>query len=215
VFTRRQAATHRPDLLGIGTVIVNPRHLRALGGVWGPVAFISAWSILGATRPGYSSINDPISRLAAVDAPTRVVMTAAFLAYGAGVSLYASELRTAIPGRSGLAAATTAAATLGIAATPLGSAFGGIPHATCAGIAYAGLAVMPIAASRTLARQGRRGASSLSIALGIVSGASLFASVVTPSATGLFQRIGLTAGDVWITATALWLSGSGERVMRD
>ena len=179
---------------------------RALGGVGGPVVFVGAWSILGATRAGYSPIHDPISRLAAVDAPTRAAMTAAFLAYGVGVSLYAGELRAALPGGSAVAAATTAAAIAGIAATPLGSPLGGAPHATCAAVAYTALALLPIAGGRTLAHQGRRGASLVSVALGIASGTSLLASVVVSQWTGVFQRIGLTLGDLWIVATAVWLS---------
>ena len=179
---------------------------RALGGVGGPVAFVGAWSILGASRSGYSPIHDPISRLAAVGAPTRPAMTAAFLVYGIGVSLYATELHAALPAGAALAAATTAVATVGVAATPLGSALGGAAHATCAAVAYAGLALMPIAASRVLARQGRRRASSVSFAVGLVSAASLLASVLFPRWAGLFQRAGLTVGDAWIVATAIWLS---------
>ena len=41
---------------------------RAFAGIAGPATFIAAWSVLGATRSGYSPVHDPISRLAAVEA---------------------------------------------------------------------------------------------------------------------------------------------------
>ena len=179
--------------------------LRALGGVGGPAAFIAAWLLLGATRPGYSPVNDPISRLAAVGASSRVPMTGGFLAFGLGVSLYGAELRAAMPGGSGVAAMTTAVASVGIAASPLGSTFGDGPHAAFAGLAYLSLASAPILGGRYLAGHGRRGAAAASVAIGIASGASLLASTLVSRQVGLFQRLGLSLGDAWIVATALWL----------
>lgn len=177
---------------------------RAAGGVAGPVAFVAAWSILGARRTGYSPVHDPISELAAVGAPTRAVMNGGFAAFGVGVALYASALRSHLPGAA-LAAATTAVATAGVAAFPLGSSFGDHPHAAAAGIAYASLAVVPALGAGSLARRGRRTAAVASAAVALVTGSALAASTLASTHTGLLQRVGLTTADVWIVATAFGL----------
>ncbi|HTK15313.1 MAG TPA: hypothetical protein VL769_02885 [Acidimicrobiia bacterium] len=56
----------------------------ALGGIVGPTAFVVAWSIGSVAASHYSAIDDAISRLAEVGAPTRALMTAGFVVYGAG-----------------------------------------------------------------------------------------------------------------------------------
>lgn len=187
------------------------RRWRALGGVIGPAAFIGAWFVLGLRREGYSPARDPISRLAAIDASSRWAMTAGFVAFGTGVSIYATELRTAMPGRAAHAALTCAVATVGIAVTPLGSALGGTAHATCVGVAYAALAATPILGGRSLAAQGYGTAAKASAFAGMAIGATLLASVVSPTSTGLLQRIGLTVGNAWIVASALRLFRSRPR----
>lgn len=176
--------------------------LQSLAGIAGPVAFIAAWSILGLRRAGYSPVHDPISRLAAVDAPMRAVMTAGFLAFGAGVGLYAPQLRR-VAGGSAVAAAVTAAATVGIAATPLGGSLGDGPHAVAAGIAYTALAATPLLAVRKLHATGHPALSATSAATGLAIGALLAASAILPQGTGLAQRAGLTLGDAWIIASAI------------
>ena len=79
----------------------------------GPAAFIGGWITGAATtdRP-YSSIDDAISRLAAVGADSRPVMTAGFIGFGIGLPLDAAALRQAIGGPAWLAAAATGLATL-------------------------------------------------------------------------------------------------------
>ena len=175
-----------------------------------PLTFIAAWGVLGALREGYSPVNDPISRLAAVGATTRLPMTGAFLVFGAGVALYGAELRRVMPGGAGVAAITTAVASVGIAATPLGSALGGNAHATCAGIAYASLAATPLLGARSFWARDQRVAAAASVTLGLASGASLVASALAGSRIGLFQRTGLTLGDAWIIATALTMIRSAR-----
>lgn len=179
---------------------------RALGGVAGPAAFITAWAVLGTSRPRYSPVHDPISRLAAVDAPTRWPMTAGLLAFGLGVGLYATELRRVAGVPASLAAATTAGAAAGLAALPLESTLGGAPHAACAGVAYASLAAVPVLGGRMLARRGQHAAAALSVAAGVASGVALLASATAPNGTGLLQRVGLTIGDVWIMISAAVLA---------
>ena len=176
---------------------------RALGGVVGPAAFIGAWAVLGTRVAGYSPVENPISRLAAVDAPTRIAMTGGFAAFAAGVGLYATEASRAISPATGLAAGATALATLGVGALPLGSELGDMPHSIAAGSAYAALALTPIAGAVALRRGGRTGLARVSLAVGLTTGALLAASASGTSMTGLLQRAGLTLGDIWIATTAL------------
>jgi hypothetical membrane protein len=180
--------------------------LRALGGVAGPIAFIGAWSILGAAKQGYSPVSEPVSRLAAKASPQRYAMTAGFVAFGLGVAQYARELRTVVPGGSAAAATTSAVATLGIALTPLGGRLGGRPHQACAAVAYLGLTATPILAGRQLRGRGRRQAAVISTSIGIASGVFLLASAAPSGKVGLWQRLGLTLGDAWIVISAIWLT---------
>lgn len=168
----------------------------------GPAAFIAAWALLGRRQEGYSAVADPISRLAADDMPTRWAMTAGFVAFSAGVSSCAAELSNGIGTRAAVAAATSAVATLGIALTPLGSTLGGAPHAAFAGVAYASLAASPLLARRPLHARGETRRANAAAVAGVITGGALLASIASPAAPGLLQRLGLTAGDVWLMATA-------------
>ena len=178
------------------------RRLAALGGVVGPAVFVTAWALLGRRLPGYSPVDDAISRLAAGGAPDRYVMTAGLVALGAGLPLYGSALRATLSGPAWACATATGLATLGVASFPLGSPTPDRIHGVFAGIGYATLAATPLAAAAPLARSGRTGWARLSAAAGLVSGASLLATVAGPG-SGLFQRLGLTAGHAWVVASAL------------
>jgi Protein of unknown function (DUF998) len=175
----------------------------AAGGVAGPAAFVVGWSVLGATKAGYSPVEDTISRLAAVGAPgTRTAMTGALVAYGLGLLADAAAVRAVVPGRAWLAAAGSGLAALGVAATPLDtSAAVDVLHKTVAGLGYATLAAVPALSVLPLRRGGRRGwATSATIAAGVTA-SSLLASVADVH-PGLFQRLGLTVADLWIMALA-------------
>lgn len=176
----------------------------AVGGIVGPVAFATAWAVLGARKVGYNPVEDHISRLAAEGVPERALMTSGFVAFGVGLPLYAVALRDAIGGKAWLAATATGLATLGVAAFPLDGPAGDGAHALAAGAGYATLAAVPLLAARPLARGGQIGWGRLSWAAGAASAACLLATVAGP-ASGLFQRLGLTIGDVWIVATAIRL----------
>jgi hypothetical membrane protein len=174
----------------------------AVGGIIGPAAFIATWSVLGTRRAQYSPLHDPISRLAAVDAPTRWAMTAGFIAFSAGVGAYALAARRTLPGGVAAAAATTAGATLAVAALPLGGPGGDGPHAVAAAVAYASLAAAPLAVGRASRDAERASVRHASLGTALAVGAALAASALAPSYAGLLQRAGLTLGDVWIAATA-------------
>lgn len=173
-----------------------------MGGVIGPVAFVAAWSILGARTSGYSPTEDAISRLAASGAPTRAAMTAGFVVFGTGLPLFASALRRSLPGPAWALAAATGAATLAVAATPLGSPTRDTMHGAFAAIGYVTLAGVPLLAARPLAARGRRRWAVWSVVAGATSAACLAATVLGPR-HGLFQRAGLTVTDLWVVAYAL------------
>jgi hypothetical membrane protein len=169
----------------------------------GPVAFVAAWVATGATASHYSPVNDAISRLAALHAPTRTAMTAGFVVFGIGVPCYAYALHRAMNGWAWLTAAATGLATLGVAAMPLDrSTAGDRLHGVFAGVGYVTLAATPLLASPQLRRAGRIVAARVSIVAGAVAGTSL-ALTLGASAHGLFQRTGLTAGDAWLVASAV------------
>lgn len=164
------------------------------------VGFVAAWAIGGLAVDSYSAIDDAISRLAAVGSPVRWWMTAGFVAFGVGVSLFAQTLRTTLGGSAWIAATVTALATLGVAATPLGRY--DRAHDVFAAIGYVSLAATPLLASRELHRRGAGRAARWSVACGIATALLLVASI-TVAANGLTQRLGLGITDLWIVVAAL------------
>jgi hypothetical membrane protein len=176
----------------------------ALGGVIGPAGFIGAWAISAvATSAPYSSIDDAISRLAAVGSDTRWLMTAGFVTFGVSLPAYAWALRSRVPGLAWIAAASTGLATLGVAATPLDrSDTVDRLHGVFAGIGYLTLAATGLLAAAPLNAMGHRRLARSGIAAGLASAIALALSV-TDLPTGVFQRVGLTVSDAWIIATAV------------
>lgn len=128
-------------------------------------------------------------------------MTAGFLAYAVGVGAMAYELERRGSRPVAAALAVNVAATVAIAALPLGRLVTDRAHAAAAAAAYSALAAAPLIAAR--AEAGASGVPARwSRATGVAVAAALTASATAPQ-TGLFQRLGLTLGDVWIGATAL------------
>lgn len=178
--------------------------LLALGGLVGPVAFVAACAVAGASTDHYSSIDGAISDLAAVGASTNVEMTLAFGVFGLGVIAFAFALREALDGAAWIAAVATGVCTLGVAATLLGGWSGDDVHGAFASLGYAAIVAVPLLAAAPLARSGRRGAARASILTAAISAACLVARTVGP-AHGLWQRLGLTVADAWIVVTAVSL----------
>jgi hypothetical membrane protein len=174
----------------------------AVGGIVGPAAFVGAWSLAGLSAHHYSATQDAISRLAQTGAPTRAAMTTGFVAFGVAVPVYSRALRAALGGPAWLTAFATGVATLGVAAVPLGSPTRDPVHGWFAAAGYVTLAATPLIASLRFARDERHAWANASRIAGIASGACLLATVAGP-AHGLFQRLGLGIGDVWIAATAI------------
>ena len=179
------------------------RDLTGLGLVLGPVAFIGAWATAGARTPGYVPTRDAISRTAAIGAPERPLMTAGFLAFAACAAVGSVALRRHVPGPAWIATAVNAAATVGVAASPLErSDLVDAAHTATATTGYASLALTPLLAARPLAEAGHRGLARASVATGVAVGACLAATAGLES-SGLPQRVGLTIGDAWLVAAGL------------
>lgn len=175
----------------------------ALGGIIGPVVFVAAWLCLGLGQARYSAVHDPISDLAGVHASSRIAMTTAFVLYAAGMGLYAIAVRATPGGPAWIAAALTGAMTLGVAAFPLDhSSTVDRIHGAFAGAGYCALAATALLCAFRLTRLGRRGWARAAAAAGVVSGISL-SLTLAGSFEGLFQRAGLTAGDIWVVASAV------------
>jgi hypothetical membrane protein len=174
-------------------------------GVAGPAAFVAAWAVGGLASAGYSPVRSAISQLAREGAPTRALMTAGFLAFGLLVPVYAGPLGARL-GRPVQAAVTVSGlATLAVAALPLSRATGqpvDAWHAVAAGTGYVAQAVAPLLGGRRL---GPGAARTASYAVSAVAALCLVASVLQGGATGLLQRTGLTAVDLWYAVVALHL----------
>jgi len=157
---------------------------------------VAAWAALGATAERYDPTRDAISRLAALEAPTRPAMTAGLVALGAGMALYGLAMRPGpwwpLPVANGLTA-------LAVAALPLGGSVDSA-HGAAATLGYLTLAAIPAVAGRRLPRAWAR----LSLATGAASGLCLVASALV-TRDGLFQRLGLTVAHAWVVVSALGL----------
>jgi hypothetical protein len=185
-----------------------------MGLVVGPAAFIGGWLVGGGRTPDYSPINDAISRIAAVGAPNRDVMTTAFVAYGASVIVGSTALRTSPLRRCWWIAAVNGAATIAVAALPLEhSSSMDTWHGVAAGVGYISITALQLASAGPLREAGHRRAAALALVGGITSGACLVATTVS-DANGFFQRLGLTVGDVWLVAAGVALFRAGRAARR-
>ncbi len=184
--------------------IRRPRSLPLLlwGGVVGPAAFVGAWVIGGAITSGsYSPVDNAISDLAAVGSSTRVLMTVGFVVFGCGLIAFGFALRVVLDGRAWIAALVTGACTLGVAAAPLKGWSGDTVHGAFASVGYVAIVALPLLAAPAFVRRGWTRGARLSVLTAAVSAACLVATTFGP-AHGLWQRLGLTVGDVWIAVAA-------------
>jgi hypothetical membrane protein len=176
--------------------------LFALGGVVGPVAFAGTWVVAGIVKSGYSPLHDPISDLAGIGASTRPAMTTAFVVFAGGMCSYAWAMRSTRLGLVSGAAAVSGLATIGVAAFPLHhSATVDSVHGVFAGTGYVTLTATALGSAVVLTRLGYGSWASVAAVTGAVSAASLALTLIG-SFGGLFQRLGLTAGDVWVVTSA-------------
>jgi hypothetical membrane protein len=176
--------------------------LLALGGVVGPVVFVAAWALSGATTSGYSNVDGAISDLAAVGASTHVAMTVSFVVFGVGVIAFGFALREALDGAAWIAAVVTGVCTIGVAATPLHGWSGDTAHGAFAVTGYAAIVAIPLLAAPPLGAAGHRVWARASVVAAVVAAACLVATG-NGAAHGLWQRLGLTIADAWIVAAAV------------
>jgi len=171
------------------------------GAAWGPVVFIACWLVGGLLLPGYSPVDDPISRLAAVEADSRPLMNFGLGAFAIGVGMASWPIRRILGPWAATALGLNALMTIGVLATPLDlSPATDVAHGVFAGIAYLALASVGVLGSIWLREHDRP--SRAWLVVGLVTGAALALSI-TDLAPGLFQRIGLTATDVALILTGL------------
>jgi len=172
--------------------------------VIGPVVFVAAWAIAGATTSGYSNVDGAISDLAAVGAPTQVAVTASFVVFGIGMIAFGLALRDVLAGHAWIAAIVTGACTIGVAATPLHGWSGDEVHGTFAVLGYTAVVGVPLLAAAPLAAVDRPVWARVSVVVAVISAVCLVATA-SGSAHGLWQRLGLTVADAWIVVTAAYL----------
>ena len=188
------------------------RYLLA-GAIWGPAVFVMAWVVGGLLAEGYSPVEDQISRLAGVNAPTLALMSAGFAAFGVGVGTAAWPLRRVIGPAAAMSLGVSAAGTLGVLVTPVGlSPDVDLLHAVFALLTYGSLALAGPLAALALSRRHPVWAVA-SLAVGVVTFLALSYDSTTP---GLFQRIGLTTADAWLIAVGIaaltgWLGSDESR----
>ncbi len=187
----------------------------AWGGVLGPVAFVGAWAIGGTiTSREYSPVLDTISRLAAIGADTRPLMTTGMIVFGLAVPVYGVVIRRAVPGPAWISAVIAGVATLGVAALPLDhSSLVDSLHLVAAGVGYVALALVPVLARSGLIASGHRRLAMFGSVAAIVAGASMVTSLVVDQ-SGLFQRIGLTSGDAFLVASVPAIASLSNRNRR-
>src|SRR4051812_30981930 len=125
---------------GTSSLACVSRRAAALAGIAAPVCFVTAWAVAGARTPGYSPVEEHISELARVGAPTRLLMTSGMVGFG----LLAPVWATSLPRKVATSVAAAGLATIGVAAAPLGAAGGDGPHAAAAGVAYLAMAATPV-----------------------------------------------------------------------
>jgi hypothetical membrane protein len=163
---------------------------------------MAAWIVGGFLIAGYSPVEQHISDLAEVGAPTQGLMTLGFVAFGVGVGIAAWPLRRLIGKPAALALLANAILMIGIALTPTGgSADVDFVHAMVALLIYASLAVVAPLAAIVLRRRSIVLAL-VSLVVGLATLAFLSASL-GESRSGLLQRLGLTVTDLWLVAIAV------------
>lgn len=125
-----------------------------------PVLLIGGWTVAAARqRAGFDPVRESISALAAVDADSRWVMTAALAGVGVCHLVTAAGLRpAAVPGRALLALG--GAGTLAVAAAPLPADHGQSgAHALVAAVAFGALGAWPAVSARRSPAGGARPAA--------------------------------------------------------
>lgn len=169
------------------------RRVATVAGVTGPTAFVTAWAVGGAQMPGYSAVDQAISRIAEVGSPQRPLMTAGFVTFAVAVPTFAVAARRQLGWRTTTTLVVAGVATLGIALLPLEEGQDDTAHAAAAVTGYVAMMLSPLVV---------RGRRPVDVAVGLVSAAALAGTAVGP-VSGALQRLGLGVVDAWIVVQAL------------
>jgi hypothetical membrane protein len=173
--------------------------LGAWCGIAAPASFVGGWLVAGAAARDYSPVDDHISELARVGAPTRPLMTAALVGFGVLAPVWGLALGRALRAPEVSAAVTAAGlTTLGVAALPLGGPHGDGPHAVAAGLGYVAMALSPLLAAPHLEGRARVAAAAVGATC-----AALLAGTLLDDGAGALQRAGLGVVDAWFAAMAV------------
>jgi hypothetical protein len=130
-------------------------------------------------------------------------MNLGFVAYVAGVGSAAWPLRTVIGNGASVALFLNALLVLGVLLTPDGlSSTADFLHGGFAFLLYLTLALAGPLAALTFRRRGLIGWAMASITVGAITAVALWISL-GEIRSGLFQRIGLTATDLWLMAVGV------------
>lgn len=129
---------------------LSPTAVRAAAvlGILGPVAYVAAWAVAGATIEGYSPARDAISELAAQGSPAAAAMGAGFILFGLAALPFAAAVRQVLPDRVDARVAGPADAQPGRRRVPPSGAHGRALAIAIVvtGVATAGAAVFPCSA---------------------------------------------------------------------
>jgi hypothetical membrane protein len=200
----------------------------SVGAVITLVWYILGWAIAGALLEGYDPVEQAISELFAIGAPTgpRAIVVSGLVASGIGLLAFAFAVHHGLPGRSRTGPAMIAISgicTVTIVVAPCTEGcpgFGATPtdtaHTIIAGLGYGLLVTAPFAiAWRT--RHAEPGLARWSVVTASVA-LALFAIhqwVPVDEAAGLLQRTFNTVADVWYVLAAAvivqrWRSATGD-----
>lgn len=177
--------------------MTGPRADRSLllrwSGVTAVTLFAATWGVVGALTPRYDEVQEPISRLAQTHAPYRPVMVVALLAVGLVLPVWgwvlARELH--LPALR-VVATTSGTGVVGLTLVPLDE--DEAVHSLFGLAVYVSFSLLPLLGCRAVRSVRVRHGSRL---LGVLT-ALAFALSVQGVCTGLFQRLGLTAVQVWL-----------------
>jgi len=178
-------------------------HWLASGAIWGPGLFIISWAVGGFLVPGYNPLEDHISSLAAVNAPSRLLMNLGFASFAIGVGMAAWRLARVIGNGAALALACNALFVFAVMLTPGGKSSGiDFLHGGFAFLVYLTLALVGPLAALTFRKRGLSSWTIASLAVGTLTAVSLWVSL-GETGSGLLQRIGLTTTDLWLIAVGV------------
>ena len=173
------------------------------GAVWGPGLFFLGWVIGGLLYPGSTLAETHISTLAAVGAPSRLVVVVGQVAMAAGLALAAFPARAILGLGASYAMGLVALCLAVIIVTPDGSVPDrGFVHGGFAILLYAALVAVGGLAGRQLRNRGLEVAGTLAFGVAIATAIFLWLSL-GDTASGLLQRLGITTTTAWLTMVAL------------